>query len=370
VVHRDIKPSNVLLRKDGSYALIDFGSVRDRMKPEGGSTVVGTFGFMAPEQFQGRAMPASDVYAVGATALAMLTGREPEDLPHKGLAIDVKAALGSAASPAMVSALSAMLEPDPDKRAGRIAPLLARFDAPAPSPPFSPPRAGPPAAPPPPPSKRDRKREEREREKAREEAKRNAKEARKEAKRDEKHARKGPERGPWQDWDSWEQGAKWRRRRLSEPPFAKDAERPLIPGPFLFIIMFGLTLAQIAVTLALRTAIPIAFTILSVIFGKSWREAARTVSNAGKIAVDSIENAKGVVSGRPVPKAREAGAPEVRVNVPEEERRARVDTGAPAERKARSGPPSGDEQAEIEAQAEREAEREAAEQRRARRRRT
>ena len=53
--------------------------------------MVGTFGFMAPEQFQGRAGPSSDVYAVAATALSLLSGREPEDLPHKGLSIDVLA---------------------------------------------------------------------------------------------------------------------------------------------------------------------------------------------------------------------------------------------------------------------------------------
>ncbi len=79
IIHRDIKPGNVILRRDGSFAFVDFGSVRDQLKPEGGSTVVGTFGYMAPEQFQGRALPASDVYAVGATALSLVTGREPED---------------------------------------------------------------------------------------------------------------------------------------------------------------------------------------------------------------------------------------------------------------------------------------------------
>ena len=120
IIHRDIKPGNVIRRADGSFAFVDFGSVRDQLKPEGGSTVVGTFGYMAPEQFQGRALPGSDVYAVAATALALATGREPEDLPHRGLSIDVPAALGSGAEPWLVRALSTMLEPDPDKRPRRV----------------------------------------------------------------------------------------------------------------------------------------------------------------------------------------------------------------------------------------------------------
>jgi hypothetical protein len=124
VVHRDLKPGNVIMRPDGSFAFVDFGSVRDRLRPEGGSTVVGTFGYMAPEQFQGRALPASDVYAIGATAISMVTGREPEDLPHEGLSIDVRKALGGRVSERMVRVLSLMLDPDPDRRAHRIGPLL------------------------------------------------------------------------------------------------------------------------------------------------------------------------------------------------------------------------------------------------------
>jgi tRNA A-37 threonylcarbamoyl transferase component Bud32 len=125
VVHRDIKPGNVIRRPDGSFALVDFGAVRDRLKPAGGSTVVGTFGYMAPEQFQGRASPKSDVYGAAATALAMLTGEEPEDLPHEGLALDVRKAVPSSTPKALVRALEAMLEPDPDRRAGSIAEALA-----------------------------------------------------------------------------------------------------------------------------------------------------------------------------------------------------------------------------------------------------
>jgi hypothetical protein len=137
IVHRDLKPSNVIRRRDGSFVFIDFGAVRDRMKPEGGSTVVGTFGYMAPEQFQGRAMPASDVYAIGATALSLLTGREPEDLPHRGLGIDVPAALeGFRVRPELVAMLSAMLTPAPEERLQAIVPLTvpnaAETEEPAP----------------------------------------------------------------------------------------------------------------------------------------------------------------------------------------------------------------------------------------------
>ncbi len=127
IVHRDIKPANVIRRPDGSFALVDFGSVRDRMKPAGGSTVVGTFGYMAPEQFQGRAQPSSDVYAVGATALSMLAGAEPETLPHRGLSIDVPAVLAGQVDPGLTRALTAMLEPDPDKRPRVLKPLLAEL---------------------------------------------------------------------------------------------------------------------------------------------------------------------------------------------------------------------------------------------------
>lgn len=135
VVHRDVKPRNVVRRPDGSYVLVDFGAVAELIVRRGSSTVVGTMGYMAPEQFQGRALTGTDVYAVGATALAALTGAEPETLPHKGLRVDVRAALDGRASPALVTALERMLEPDPDRRAKSVGEALdgVRTSAPAPA---------------------------------------------------------------------------------------------------------------------------------------------------------------------------------------------------------------------------------------------
>ena len=125
VVHRDVKPRNVIRRPDGTYVLVDFGAVSERMSTKGASTVVGTMGYMAPEQFQGRAMTGSDVYAVGATALAALTGKEPDTLPHVGLRLDVEGALAGRASPDLVAAIAKMVEPDPDRRAKSVGEALA-----------------------------------------------------------------------------------------------------------------------------------------------------------------------------------------------------------------------------------------------------
>ncbi|CAN5757378.1 hypothetical protein BH11MYX4_BH11MYX4_11760 [soil metagenome] len=124
IVHRDVKPRNVVRRDDGSYVFFDFGTVSELLVRRGASTVVGTIGYMAPEQLQGRAMPASDVYAVGATAIAALTGADPETLPHRGLKIDVRRALAGRASDAMIVALERMVEPDPDRRASSVAGAL------------------------------------------------------------------------------------------------------------------------------------------------------------------------------------------------------------------------------------------------------
>lgn len=95
IFHRDIKPQNILSDRHGNIYLVDFGSVQDtyRHTVTGGSTVVGTFGYMAPEQFRGQANLSTDLYGLGATLIYLLTQQDPAELPEKKLKIDFRAAV-------------------------------------------------------------------------------------------------------------------------------------------------------------------------------------------------------------------------------------------------------------------------------------
>jgi hypothetical protein len=81
VIHRDLKPSNLMVDRKGRIKLIDFGAVREAVTADGvGSTIVGTLGYMPPEQYAGQSGPPTDVFALGATLVQLLTGREPHEL--------------------------------------------------------------------------------------------------------------------------------------------------------------------------------------------------------------------------------------------------------------------------------------------------
>lgn len=79
VLHRDLTPDNLMLSNDGKLFLIDFGAA-NAFLGTGTGTLVGKQSYIAPEQFKGKAMPASDQYSLGATLYYLLTGEDPEPL--------------------------------------------------------------------------------------------------------------------------------------------------------------------------------------------------------------------------------------------------------------------------------------------------
>lgn len=81
VVHRDLRPPNVLVSGSGVLKVADFGTSRFLEIAAHGTTVIGSPPYMPPEQFEGKAVFASDIYALGVTFYQMLTGELPYDTP-------------------------------------------------------------------------------------------------------------------------------------------------------------------------------------------------------------------------------------------------------------------------------------------------
>lgn len=82
IIYRDMKPSNVLLANDGRIKMFDFGIARyyDRDKKED-TTLLGTRGYSAPEQFGGRQSDArTDIYGLGMTMYHLVTGNDPREI--------------------------------------------------------------------------------------------------------------------------------------------------------------------------------------------------------------------------------------------------------------------------------------------------
>ena len=120
VIHRDIKPSNILLENRsgnsiGQIYLVDFGSVHTLAAQKGGTiTVVGTYGYMPPEQFGERTVPATDLYSLGATLIYLVTGQHPAELSQDNLQIQFESVVNL--NPALSDWLQWMTEPSLNRR--------------------------------------------------------------------------------------------------------------------------------------------------------------------------------------------------------------------------------------------------------------
>jgi serine/threonine protein kinase len=112
VVHRDVNPRNIILRPDSSLALVDFSGAQDAVRSAlyPGATLVGTAGYIPLEQGAGKASHRSDLYGAAATAVFLLTGRNPAELPSRGLRTDLSGLVEL--SPRLKIVLDSWLSPD------------------------------------------------------------------------------------------------------------------------------------------------------------------------------------------------------------------------------------------------------------------
>lgn len=115
VIHRDVKPANLIERGPGDIVLVDFGAARALAHgATHGATLVGTFGYMPLEQLGGSVDASSDVYALGATLMHLLSGKSPAELFQPDVGLDVRRHVQ--ASPALVKLLQEMTARDPRRR--------------------------------------------------------------------------------------------------------------------------------------------------------------------------------------------------------------------------------------------------------------
>ncbi len=132
VLHRDLKPGNVMVRADGSFALIDFGLAKQSALETGDTAAGHIFGtpyYMSPEQGHGRELDArSDLYSLGVMFYEMLTGKKPFVAPKPMTVLYMHA---NAPRPELAPEMSAyqslldrLIAADPDQRYGSASELL------------------------------------------------------------------------------------------------------------------------------------------------------------------------------------------------------------------------------------------------------
>lgn len=139
IVHRDIKPSNILLTRSPDFppvCLVDFGSVKSFSASSTDHTtftLIGTDGYMPPEQMGRRAVRASDLYSLGVTIVTAITGKEPNELPRRGMQLNIEQAFQQQtvqADTAFIAWLKQMTAPELDQRFKTASESLAALPLP------------------------------------------------------------------------------------------------------------------------------------------------------------------------------------------------------------------------------------------------
>lgn len=148
IAHRDVKPANVMIARDGSVKLVDFGLAKllddataDALTAQG--TIIGTLYYMAPEQLRGEAADArADLWALGVVAYEMLAGKSPFARADRAAVIgailtEEPPAIDKlrADTPASLAALvHALLEKSAAQRIGSASEVISVLDQTSPSP--------------------------------------------------------------------------------------------------------------------------------------------------------------------------------------------------------------------------------------------
>ncbi|MGK7903216.1 MAG: protein kinase [Hormoscilla sp.] len=132
VIHRDIKPDNII-RRDGDkkLVLIDFGAVKkivNQSNPQN-TIMIGTHGYMPPEQMEGKPQLSSDVYAVGMVAIQAIAGTDPMQLPKDSQTNEVIWPDRAKVSPELAEVLKTMVRYDHQQRYSSAKEALAAVQA-------------------------------------------------------------------------------------------------------------------------------------------------------------------------------------------------------------------------------------------------
>lgn len=128
IIYRDMKPSNVMLRPDGSIALIDFGSARlFNASTAEDATWLGTMGYAAPEQYGGHGQTdaRTDIYGLGATMYHLVTGHDPSKPPYEMVPVRN---LDPSLSSGLEKIILKCTQRDPRERYGSCAELMVDLE--------------------------------------------------------------------------------------------------------------------------------------------------------------------------------------------------------------------------------------------------